>query len=161
MSLLSPPSVPRRGDQPPDDVDRVLRAFFKAQMPDPWPSLEAPAPPRTLPFPAARSAARWPLMRSRLALAASVALLVVGLLFMSGAFRGSADQKAGDLVPNDTTATPKYDLVHDIYHPEHAEDVHLRDSNRPLKLKIDESLIQGPDGTTIKVNVFDWPTPPR
>ncbi len=53
-------------------------------MPDPWPSFETPAKaPTVLPFPAPR--ARQPLFgRSRLALAASVALLIGGLWFLSG-----------------------------------------------------------------------------
>ena len=53
MSLLSPPAS--RGGQPPEDVDRRLRAFFRAQMPDPWPTPDAPRR-RPLPPDAARLA---------------------------------------------------------------------------------------------------------
>jgi hypothetical protein len=85
---------------PPDDeLDGLLRAFFRAERPDPWPAMKAPPP--TLPFvtpsvngrgtakqsllpcpsPAGK-ATRRPLWRSRLALAASVALLLGGTLFL-------------------------------------------------------------------------------
>jgi len=57
------------------DLDVLLRDFFRTEMPHPWPALKAPrtdaAPPRP-----ARS--RWSPVRSRLALAASVGALMVG-----------------------------------------------------------------------------------
>jgi hypothetical protein len=85
---------------PPDDeLDGLLRAFFRAERPDPWPAMKAP--PQTLPFvprtvngrgaakqslptlpTPATKATRRPLWRSRLALAASVALLLGGTLFL-------------------------------------------------------------------------------
>ncbi len=74
MSNLSP--------LPTDDVDGVLRAFFKAQMPAPWPALRAPSEA------AKKTVQGWPLMRSRLALAASVGLLALGLSSLAGAFHG-------------------------------------------------------------------------
>jgi len=60
-----------------DDLDALLGAFYKAQMPTPWPAFPPPARPRTLPLrPQARRP--WPVVASRLALAASVALLLLG-----------------------------------------------------------------------------------
>ena len=94
MSLLSPPPVQRGGTQPPDDMDSFLRAFYKAQMPHPWPSLAAPSPRRT----AARPAKGWPLMRSRLAVAASVGLLAVGSLLLAGAFQGRSNVPSGPAI---------------------------------------------------------------
>src|SRR3954471_1739881 len=65
-----------------DDLDGLLRAFYRAQLPSPWPALKAPPPPAARrPAPGPRG---WPLLRSRLALAASVALLVLGSLLFSG-----------------------------------------------------------------------------
>ena len=64
-----------------DDVDGVLGAFFKAQMPAPWPSMKAPPG-------AEKTTKGWPIMRSRLALAASVGLLALGLSSLAGAFHG-------------------------------------------------------------------------
>jgi hypothetical protein len=61
---------------PPEELDTLLTGFFRSEMPDPWPVLKAPA---EAPFrPAAPVASRWTSVRSRVALAASVALLLVG-----------------------------------------------------------------------------------
>lgn len=154
MNLISPPPVSRGGDQPPEDIDRTLRAFFKAQMPDPWPSLEAPAPrrPATMPFvpPPAR---RGGLFRSRLALAASVALLAAGFCVVAGAFQGK-------LVAPPPAVTGPSAAVPDL--PGHAPVIKTpREEGSPSKLKVNETLIQEPNGTTIKVEVIDWPVPPR
>ncbi len=75
------PDAPRRY---PDDLDRLLRAFFRSEMPDPW-----PAPPVVSETPRARFAER-PRRRffqsSRMALAAAVAFFLVGYLALSWAF---------------------------------------------------------------------------
>ncbi len=70
--------------KPGDDFDGLLRAFFRGQMPHPWPT------PR---LPRFRGACvERPLSlgrignRSRWALAASMALLLLGSLFLSGRF---------------------------------------------------------------------------
>ena len=87
MSFLVAPPSHHNGRSPDEgEVDRLLRAFYRAEMPNPWPSFEAPAAaPAVLPFPPL--AARRPLLtRSRLALAASVALLVAGLRLLSDKF---------------------------------------------------------------------------
>jgi hypothetical protein len=85
MTLLEEQSL-----QSGDNLDTLLRAFYQAEMPDPWPSLEAPAPsPRLLPVRPAKKPGRN-LVRSRLALAASIALLVSGSLFLSGNLREEA-----------------------------------------------------------------------
>jgi hypothetical protein len=67
---------------PPDDVEALLRAYFRAEMPDPW-----PAPPLVLTAVSARPElaaheSGLGLSRSKLALAASVALLVAGSLLV-------------------------------------------------------------------------------
>jgi hypothetical protein len=66
---------------PPDEVETLLRAYFRAEMRDPW-----PAPPLirpTVATPAERTPAGG-FNRSRFALAASVALLVGGSLLIPG-----------------------------------------------------------------------------
>jgi hypothetical protein len=79
MSLVEPSPL-----KPGDDLDGLLRTFFRSQMPQPWP---VPPMPRSRSVPATRPAAsRHPLMRSRFALAASVALLLFGSLFLPGRF---------------------------------------------------------------------------
>src|SRR5262245_21152254 len=89
MSQAMQPS--RRIEDTPsgvDDLDALLRAYFQAERPDPWPSA---------PLPEARSAAgtrRQSMARSRLALAASIALLCAGPWFIGTAFQGG-DPGAG------------------------------------------------------------------
>lgn len=62
--------------QPNFDLDGLLRGFFRAEMPDPWPALQTP--------PSARPARRSASLRGKLALAASVALLVAGSWCLTG-----------------------------------------------------------------------------
>jgi hypothetical protein len=59
-------------------------------MPNPWPSFEAPAPRNgVLPFRRAQLPRRFNLWRSRLALAASILLLIAGALFLFGGSRNA------------------------------------------------------------------------
>jgi hypothetical protein len=79
MNLVEPPTL-----KPGDDLDGLLRAFFRSQMPQPWPMPRLPRF-RTVPAsPQPRSGRS--LIRSRYALAASVALLLLGSLFLSSRF---------------------------------------------------------------------------
>jgi len=76
---------------PEQDVDQLLRAYFQRQMPSPWPAFEPPAR-RTLPFRPAAPRRRFAL-GSKLALAASVALLMACGWLLSGAFDGPTGPK--------------------------------------------------------------------
>ena len=79
MNLVPPP--PRK---PSDDLDFLLRRFFRSQMPDPWPR---PRLSFFRPHPATPATpSRHPLIRSRWALAASVGLLLLGSLLLPGRF---------------------------------------------------------------------------
>jgi hypothetical protein len=82
MNLIVPPPVP-----PDEETDGLLRAFYRAQMPHPWPDWKAPADrPLTTPVrPGPAPARPW---RSRLALAASVALLALSTLLLHGKLSG-------------------------------------------------------------------------
>jgi hypothetical protein len=71
-----------------DDLDEALFAFFRSEMPSPWPQLKLPngtppapalRPARPAPAPSQRPWFRSP----RFALAASVALLIAGYATMS------------------------------------------------------------------------------
>jgi hypothetical protein len=123
-----------------DDLDEVLFAFFRSEMPRPWPQMkrpdETPAVRPALPAPAPppRSWFRSP----RFALAASVALLIGGYAVMSAA-----------LTPPAKTETPKLDSaspksVKDDMRPENPpeDDVDLRgwleqDGNKPTTIHIE------------------------
>jgi hypothetical protein len=122
-----------------DDVEGALRAFFQAEMPAPWPKLKTP-PSSSV----AKTAKEWPLLRSRLALAASVALLALGFSALAGAFDGRPTVSEPRMTILGAAADTRNDPLQHAVQP-------------PLKVKIEESLIQEPGGTTIKVNVSDWP----
>ena len=64
-----------------DDLDDLIGAFFRAEMPDPWPGSPRP---RTEPARAPRREARAWAAYSKLALAASLALLLAGGWLLSG-----------------------------------------------------------------------------
>jgi hypothetical protein len=90
MSQL-PPNLNTRGG-PPDDLDRLLGRFFKAQVPHPFPAVRVPEPAQ----PAVRaSAAGDSGYRSRLTLAVSAALLLGGGLYLSGQFAPAPQQNQG------------------------------------------------------------------
>jgi hypothetical protein len=102
MSYLSPLST--------NDVDGVLRAYFKAQMPAPWPALKAPVV-------AIEATKGWPMLRSRLALAASVALLALGLSFLSGAFHGRPNSSEQRITVDRPSASAENDPLHHAVQP--------------------------------------------
>lgn len=82
-----------------DELDHLLRSFFRAEMPNPWPPLEEQEYPAVLSVrPPQRGQSP---VRGRLALAASVALLVAGSFFLADRFlsetRGPAVGASPDL----------------------------------------------------------------
>jgi hypothetical protein len=89
MSQIIRPRNPGRGGRPPEDLDALLRAYFRSEMPEPWPTLQPPAD--VVPPPARK---RWPMNASRWVLAASVALLLVGQVVLSGKFTDYSSAKA-------------------------------------------------------------------
>ncbi len=101
MSFLHPPMSTDSAGRPSDSLERLLRAFYRSEMPDPWPTLQPPVAP---PAPSARSnRQRRFASSSRWALAASVALLLVGQLFLFGKFRDAGGDDS-DLVFQAPTA---------------------------------------------------------
>jgi hypothetical protein len=91
MRFSEPPTVDRAGKgRSGDELDTLLRAFFQSEMPHPWP---VPSLPETeeqarpvVPFTPAASPP-WAPVHSRLALAASVGLLLAGSWFLAGQFQ--------------------------------------------------------------------------
>ena len=66
------------------DIDQTLRDFYRAEMPSPWPTMRAPA--RTLPMPRRSAKPAWMRSLSRLAVAACIALLLIGYLAVASLF---------------------------------------------------------------------------
>jgi hypothetical protein len=131
MTVVTPPTiVPRSGQPPEDDLDGLLRAYFQAEMPDPWPSFEAPVP-RNGVLPLRRpKASRFAPWRSRLALAASILLLIAAALFLlSGSWSTDGPAKT-DLLPS-------------------AQKDPLPSAPPPN----DPSILVGPDGSRIEIQI--------
>lgn len=84
----SPPSDLNR----PNSVDELLRGFFRKAMPRPWPAFRAPEPPSLPSRPRVSSWSRW---RSPLALAATVALLLLGYLALASRMPATVPAPAG------------------------------------------------------------------
>jgi hypothetical protein len=113
--------------RPADDLDGLLRSFFQAELPDPWPVLRPPVTPAA---PPARSRGRrWGSFRSRFALAASVGLLVVGQLFLSSAFHMDRPPQGGDA--SDPVVANRSNKIH------------------PPKVRMDVEEKLGPDGKAV------------
>jgi hypothetical protein len=87
MSNLESPADWRHLGRPDDDPDGLLRAFFRAELPQPWPAFRRPDDRDRAATPARPRS--WTAARSRLALAATVAVLLLGTLLLSGQFHGS------------------------------------------------------------------------
>jgi len=90
---------------PTDDVDGVLRAFFRAEAPAPWPKA---------PQVAASTAKGWPLTRSRLALAAAAALLALGLTAVAALPGRRPAPEAGLRVENPSASAANDPLHHSV-----------------------------------------------
>jgi hypothetical protein len=79
--------------QAADDLDGQLRAFFRSQMPQPWPKPRLSRSAVTSPAP--RSFSGRPLMRSRWALAASIGLLLLGSSLLPNRFTNDVKPEQG------------------------------------------------------------------
>ena len=87
MNLVLPPPP-----KPGDDLEELLRAFYRSQMPQPWPS---PRLPRFRPAPTQPPSSGRSLIRGRLVLAASAALLMLGSLCLPGRFARDSKPSSG------------------------------------------------------------------
>jgi hypothetical protein len=70
-------------DVPQGSVDRLLRSFFKREMPDPWPDARLPAPSGGV-----LQQRSWLLIHGRLALVASITLMLVSYVTLAALFPG-------------------------------------------------------------------------
>ena len=130
---------------PGGDIDAVLGAFFKGEMPRPWPAFQPPRG-RILPFRPAKPSrfARG----SRLALAASVLLLLLCGWLLSDKFPGPAPRpEAPSLLGPGGARKP---LLPDDLGPDFKP--------APGKVKSKLSLEQDADGTGIRIDVVEDPS---
>lgn len=133
MTLLKEPAA-RSGD----NLDNLLRAFFQAELPHAWPVMEVPslavrpAPERDEP---SSRPSQGSLVRSRLALAASIALLVSGPLCLTSALRET--EPSGTILMGPSTAQ--------------------KDNLHAPRYRSTESLLVTPDGVSIRVDISEMP----
>lgn len=104
MRFADPPSLDAgRQSRFGDDLDGLLTAFFRTEMPSPWPGTPLPEDTPVLLRPA--PARKQPFFRSRLALAASVALLISGSWLLSDSFKETPANGKSDVSVYTGTAT--------------------------------------------------------
>jgi hypothetical protein len=135
-----------------DDLGDVLRAFFRSEMPQPWPKLKLPTQERVIaPFPPPTASKKsWPrrwLFNSRTALAAALGVLIVGQLLLSDTLKPKAtDPLDGRVDP--TAHDPVKKPGKDVLDQRPAADPEDPD------VILDESLIQnGNDPTSMKCRI--------
>ena len=97
MSVAVPP-VPQTGRPSEDELDGLLRAFYKAELPNPWPAPQVPGPRNDI-LPLRSAPPRFAMLRTRLALAACVAFFVAGPLFLSSYFNPANTETAATTEP--------------------------------------------------------------
>jgi hypothetical protein len=101
---VSPPALPPRSAPLPDgELEHLLSAFYKSELPDPFPSLQAPTPlvERAYPEqaePFAPAGGRRAPVASRVALAASVAVLFGSCWYLSGTRPEEGPAHDGNLI---------------------------------------------------------------
>jgi hypothetical protein len=133
MKFIEPPVVGALGSaRSGDDLDGLLRAFYRAEMPHPWPELE---PPAFTSVPSSRLAFWRGIKRSHLALAASVALLIGGSLLFSGKLPSISRVTEG---PTTANRDPEDNVLH------HQEPKQPR-----------EIIEVGPDGAALRLEMED------
>jgi hypothetical protein len=123
-----------------DDLDILLRDYFQAEMPHPWPA--CPQPPARAVLAPLTPSSRWTLARSRFALAASIGMLLACLWGLGGKFVSDPPDEASTPLGITGQREKPYDP-----------------SGKPVdpsKVRIKESLIQDRnEGTKFLIEVFD------
>jgi hypothetical protein len=137
---------------PGGDLDALLGAYFKREMPRPWPAFQRPRiGRRTLPL-KPKPTPRF-VFSSRMALAASVALLLLCGWLLSGKFPGPIAGPGGATL-TDPSATHQRPSG-----PPLLPDTVPDSKPAPGKVKSNLILEQGKDGTSVRIDVEE--VPPR
>jgi hypothetical protein len=97
MRFSEPPPIDCAGKgRSTDELDTLLRAFFESEMPHPWPARPFPETAEqtrpVVPF-KPTPAHPWVPINSRLALAASIGLLLAGSWFLAEQFQPNATEQ--------------------------------------------------------------------
>jgi hypothetical protein len=147
MNFVTRPPIEANGSgHAGDDLDEALFAFFRSEMPRPWPRLRLPAGARPPVRPAqpAPAPSRRPWFRSpRFVLAASVALLIAGYAAMSAAL---TPPSPSDNTFNDPAASRK--SIKDVMEPKDPAEGNVRlrpwleqNGNKPTTFHIEAEAV--------------------
>ena len=134
MNIVTrPPADTNGAGHHGDDLDEALFAFFRSQMPSPWPRPRLPEAPPVRPAVPAPAPSRRPWFRSpRFVLAASLALLIAGYALMSAALTPPAP--VGNPTPDKAQLDPPRESGDDDV------DIHgwmEQDGNKPTTLHME------------------------
>jgi hypothetical protein len=136
MTYSTRPPVNPRFASPPDELDGLLRRFYRAQLPHPWPAPPGLASePQTTEAPRKLGVARLFRGATRVAVAAAVAFLVIGYLALQSWF------------PDPRPTNGKPELQNGLF-------------ARPL-LKPGHSVDRTPSGQRVGVDVQQSPNDPK
>ncbi len=134
-------------DSPGGDIDALLGAFFQGEMPRPWPAFQSPRRSRTLPVPPARPRPRFA-FGSRLALAASVGLLLLCGWLLSGKFPGMPAPSGPPALSGPGTAEKDRGFI-----PPELLEALPQNKALPGKVRGNESIELGSDGAGLRSQV--------
>jgi hypothetical protein len=111
MTVAVPPHLNDRAKPPEDEVDHLLRAFYQRELPKPWPMLTPPSSLNNRVLELPPIARRFPMLRTRLALAACVAFLVAGPLGLASFFSPTGTESAATTQPNADDAKAEKNML--------------------------------------------------
>jgi len=111
MTVAVPPHLDNRAKPPEDEVDHLLRAFYQRELPNPWPMLTPQSSVRNRIVPLQPVARRFPMLRTRLALAACVAFLVAGPLGLASFFSPTSTESAATTQPTADGASAEKNML--------------------------------------------------
>jgi len=136
------------------DIDALLDVFFKSELPRPWPTFQPPRGGTVLPLKHAKRQ-RFAFGRSRLALAASVLVLLLCGWLLSDKFPGSMSGTGFQPGAPTLDGPPGADRIRPFIFPsqDFLPDVKPASGLRKEKTKTKLSLEQDADGTGLRVEV--------
>jgi hypothetical protein len=95
MKSVGPTVVPiREFGRSPGDLDQMLRAFFQQELPKSWPAFAGELATGIRQPGVSAVNSKWSLFRSRMALAASITLILVSTWWLGGRFAATESPMA-------------------------------------------------------------------
>jgi hypothetical protein len=130
-------------------MDDLLRGYFRAEMPDPWPTMTAPEPTLRAPSrPLLPARQRWFRIGARLALAASIGFILVAYLALARNFPQVKHERPG-LPPGagDVGLKKMHPVPQRVTTPRGQEALLWEDNSDSDRIIIKLEMINPPKGT--------------